>query len=185
MEGIVVIAIIWFVIGRFIKGMKSAAPPGSKGPHGRPPGGAGHDRAAAGPAGERGRAESARPGQASDWGHWVMMAGQPPLPPRETPPEAEPDMAGAPAAAPALEGYIPEGMSAWAASGAQPVGGEGASLPGESGQMAAGRRREPHGEAEPARTPMVRARPGPAALRDAVVWAEILGRPKALKRLGR
>ena len=182
MDAIIVIAIIWFVVNLLVKGAKSASQSGQRNRPGQAPPGGAQPRPPYRPP----LTPTARPfgTGAPDWGDIMTMLGG------GTETQAPP--AG-------------EGMSTEAAGPSGSLTGpdmmEGSPSMLEGPDMMEGSvpmmdANQPYYEgtppgkaaAEEARPEMPEAplrRHDPAAMRNAVVWAEILAKPKALRRVAR
>jgi hypothetical protein len=188
MDAIIVIAIIWFVISTLAKGMKAVNQSGQKNRPGQAP-----------PQGARPRppypplTPTMRPGQtgAPDWGDIMTMLGGGAETQTRQPADMEgmsteatdanmtgPSMMeGSPSM---LEGPGMMDGSAPMLDASQPDY-EGASLPGETPAPP-----RPEIPVAPPLRPVARSRKrDPAAMRDAVIWAEILAKPKSLRRVAR
>ena len=188
MEGIIVIAIIWFVISVIGKGLK-AANQSQKRPGQSPPQGA-RPRPPYPPL-----TPTARPGGngAPAWDDIMTMLGGGTTPPPQTSDmEGESTEALGPSGSmtgPSMMEGSPSmlegpGMMEGSAPmmGANQPGYEGRPLPGDAPVTA------PMLEipvAPPLRSAARPKRYDPAAMRDAVVWAEILAKPKSLRRVAR
>ncbi len=190
MEGlIVVIAIGWFIFSLIGKGLRAANQSGQQSrPDQAPPGGA-RPRPPSPPL-----TPTARPfgDTASDWGDIMTMLGGAPAQTRQPAySEGESEAMGPSGSltGPSMMEGSPSMMTGpGMMEGSSPMMDasqpdyEGKSLPGE---MSA---RAPQPEipvAPPLRTATRPRRYDPAAMRDAVVWAEILAKPKSLRRVAR
>jgi hypothetical protein len=191
MEGLIfVIAIGWFVFSLISRGLRAANQSGQKDRPGQAP-----------PQGARPRppypplTPTAQPGQtgAPDWGDIMTMLGGAPTQTR--PPvdmEGESTESSGPSGSMTSPSMMEGSPSMFEGPGmmdgkypvvdlSQPSY-EGASLPGKAPAPAP----QPEISVAPPLRPA--ARPGrydPAALRSAVVWAEILAKPKSLRRVAR
>lgn len=173
MEGLIIIAVIWFVISTLTKGAKKAAGSGNRR--------TGEWTARPNPAARPRTAGPVRPAAPPEWSDiMTMLTGEQSKPaPQEMPSEegVSTDYAGnfeSLSGATLLEG-APTMM------GDEALDYEGRDLPGE--RPAEAWAALPSSE-EPAQAP-ARAfslRRSPSAMREAVVWAEILAKPKALRR---
>ena len=197
MEGIIAIAVIWFVINILTKGMKAtnqsgrnqrsgqstSAPPGGMAARPRPP-----------------LTPTVRPGStgAPDWSDiMTMLSGAQPQSTNE-----QEDMEGVSTESGGSSGSLTgpsmmEGASSMfegprMMDGSQPMMDaiqpdyEGATLPGElSADAVAMLPKSEETVSPPLRSAFQPKRYDPAAMRDAVVWAEILAKPKSLRRVAR
>ncbi len=173
MEGLIIIAVIWFVINTFTKGVKKAAGSGNRR--------TGEWTARPNPAARPRPAAPMRPVAPPEWSDiMTMLTGEQSKPaPQEMPSEegVSTDSYGSfesVSGATLLEG-APTMM------GDEGLDYEGRDLPDEraAGALAALPRSEEPTEAP---APAFTVRRGSSAMREAVVWAEILAKPKALRR---
>lgn len=193
MEGIIVIAVVLFVFRILFRGMMAASQSGpKKWPGEAQPGGQPR------PPYRPPLTPAARPGEgaAPDWSDIMTMLGGADTQSRQpTGMEGESTEALSPSGsltAPSMmEGdpSAPEGYGMMDGSlprmeAGQP-GYEGAASPGASATAATAPMPVPETPAVPLRPAARPGRHDPAALRGAVVWAEILAKPKALRRVVR
>ncbi len=173
MEGLIIIAVIWFVISTFTKGVKKAAGSGNRR--------TGEWTARPNPAARPRPAEPVRPAAPPEWSDiMTMFTGEQSKP-------APQEMSSDEGVSTDSYGSFESVTGATLLEDAPTIMGnerliyEGRDLPAErpAGALAANRRSE-----EPTQTPAPAfAVPRhPSAMREAVVWAEILEKPKALRR---
>lgn len=198
MDGIIIIAVIWLIISALTKGLKNAAGSGSKSRSQppAPPGGApARPRTGAG----RPLTPVARPGSGMpDWPEIMTMLGSAPASQQN---DAR-DMEGVSTEAQAPSGSLTgpnmmegspgmmEGSPGMMEGSADMMAGsppdyEGATMPGELSADAVASLPSSNETAPPLRAIIPVKRFNSAAMRDAVIWSEILARPKALRRVAR
>ena len=198
MEGLIVIAVIWFVISTFAKAAKQANKSGSGNrragsPYSTPPASPPTPRTVTRPP----LAPVARPGStgAPDWSEiMTMLSGTQPQ--KAAPQAQDQDMEGVSTESTGPSGSL-SGSSMMEGSkfimdGSQPMMDEsgpdyeGQTLPGElSADAVAMLPSAPESIAPPMRSAFLTKRFDPAAMRDAVIWSEILAKPKSLRRVAR